>query len=85
MRKDVAKTKAKLAANPLYWDRPDTCLCKACGGKGKKVPLYAVMNYGAEFNHCSKCGLHYTWARGRPATAASSLLHAIDIRQGKLF
>ena len=38
----------------------ETCLCKNCGGHGKKVPLYAVTNYGNEFNHCYRCGYRYT-------------------------
>jgi recombinational DNA repair protein (RecF pathway) len=37
-----------------------TCICAKCGGTGKKVPLYAVTNYGNEFNHCYVCGEKYT-------------------------
>jgi hypothetical protein len=36
------------------------CVCAKCGGTGKKVPLYAVTNYGNEFNHCYVCGEKYT-------------------------
>jgi hypothetical protein len=36
------------------------CVCLKCGGTGKKVPLYAVTNYGNEFNHCYVCGATYT-------------------------
>jgi hypothetical protein len=36
------------------------CVCARCGGNGKKVPLYAVTNYGNEFNHCYVCGEKYT-------------------------
>ena len=36
------------------------CQCSNCGGNGRKVPLYAVTNYGNEFNHCYVCGEKYT-------------------------
>jgi len=35
------------------------CLCSDCGGSGKKVPLYAIFNYGREFDHCYGCGFSY--------------------------
>ena len=44
----------------LEGNERETCLCAQCGGKGKKVPLYAVTNYGHEFNHCYRCGTTYT-------------------------
>lgn len=37
----------------------DQCKCARCGGSGRKVPLYAVTNYGNEFNHCYTCGEVY--------------------------
>ena len=37
-----------------------TCKCASCGGSGRKVPLYAVTNYGNEFNHCYTCGVRYS-------------------------
>jgi hypothetical protein len=60
----------KLAARPLrYIDGHTTivCACENCIGNpedfadqlsvkiGKKVPLYAVTNYGHTFDHCYVC------------------------------
>jgi hypothetical protein len=55
--------KAKLKANPLYQsivpagslDFRTTITCQECGGKGKRVPFYAVTNYGRTFATCSVC------------------------------
>jgi hypothetical protein len=63
----VEKIKAKLAANPLYDNIPGVGVtCLACLGgtkpKGaKKVPLYAVTNYGNTFSVCCKCHADYSW------------------------
>lgn len=38
----------------------ETCVCANCGGSGKKVPLYAITNYGREFDHCYRCNYTYT-------------------------
>jgi hypothetical protein len=37
----------------------ETCVCANCGGSGKKVPLYAITNYGREFDHCFRCNYTY--------------------------
>lgn len=62
----VQAIKDRLAANPLYYKKnPDTeCVCQRCSTEkgiphGKKVPLYAVTNYGREFDHCYACGTRY--------------------------
>lgn len=55
----VKKLKERIAANPLHWVG-DTCAvrCAACGGSGKKVPLYRIANYLA-FRTCDTCGTVY--------------------------
>lgn len=53
MTKDVVAMKARLAQNPLFYVGTEV-RCKACGGKGKRVPLYAVTNYN-EFHTCVGC------------------------------
>jgi hypothetical protein len=54
--------KARLAQLEGYENIP--CVCERCAKEkgiatSKKVPLYAVTNYGNEFNHCYVCGVRY--------------------------
>jgi uncharacterized protein with PIN domain len=55
----VQKLKAQLEANPLYCVGSTSAVrCRACGGSGKKVPLYRITNYN-EFRTCDTCGKVY--------------------------
>lgn len=58
MTKWLQDLKARLAENPLRYtgDVHKPVMCVKCGAKGRRVPLYAVTNYGNEFNHCYVCG-----------------------------
>lgn len=59
MPKWLDKLKAQIAANPLYWDgNSNSVICSACGGHGKKVPLYRITNYN-EFRTCKVCKVTY--------------------------
>jgi len=53
----IQKLKARLAANPLFW-QGNAVRCAQCGGSGKKVPLYRITNYN-EFRTCDTCGVVY--------------------------
>jgi hypothetical protein len=56
----VQRLKERLKINPLFWDRNELEVkCLACGGKGKKVPLYAITNY-SHWHTCNTCGTRYT-------------------------
>ena len=52
--KSVERIKVRLANNPLYFVENGEVMCAACGGKGKKVPLYRICNY-LEFQICKVC------------------------------
>ena len=58
MPKWLDTLKAKLASNPLFFNKDDTVTCQACGGSGKKVPLYRITNY-TYWNTCSICKKTY--------------------------
>jgi hypothetical protein len=55
----VQEIKARNASNPLHDSKEPgmIVLCEQCGGKkGKRVAIYAMVNYGTTFSHCYKCG-----------------------------
>lgn len=54
----LQKLKARIAANPLFWQGEYSVRCQSCGGKGKKVPLYRITNY-TQFCTCDTCGVVY--------------------------
>lgn len=53
MTKGVQAIKERLTQNPLFYVGSEI-RCKTCGGKGKRVPLYAVTNYNI-FHTCAGC------------------------------
>ena len=57
----VEEIKARMKKSPPRFN-PHTAgiLCNECaGGKGKRVPLFAITNYGKEFSVCDRCKKDY--------------------------